>query len=367
VATAPRLRLRADRDKLEQILDRLDRAQRPSRHFDLRDARRFEFRKDAVPVSVMLDEERFLVCEGATRNLSRDGLGLLVSQFVYPGTPCTVQMRTRYNRIVDVDAVVVRCRYLVGSGALYELGLHFERGVDVEQFTPEAHQLRILLVDESEAVHRLVASFLAGRYIDLTCATSAIDAAGAALDEDYDLILLDLETPRADVLRIARALRDAGYLGPIVGMTLQTPASLEQQCEAAGCTGYLRKPLTRDALLKLVDSLAHAPVLSTLSDDPAMAPLIDEFVTELRRTARLLANACERGDYERLHALVRKLRADAGSYGFQIITDEAEHVQALAAIEAPLERLRPALNDLVHLCLAARPASFGRQQPDHPF
>ena len=47
-------------------------------------------------------------------------------------------------------------------------------------------------------------AFVESRNVDLTCVTSAIDAATAALSLDFDLILLDLECPDYDAFLVTK-------------------------------------------------------------------------------------------------------------------------------------------------------------------
>jgi HPt (histidine-containing phosphotransfer) domain-containing protein len=170
-------------------------------------------------------------------------------------------------------------------------------------------------------------------------------------------LLLDLEGVDGNPFELTWGLRRAGYLGSIVGVTLRAAHRLREWCEQAGLTGYLPKPVTRDALVALVERLRVEPLLSTLRHDVALAPLINEFVASLRARAKRMVVALERGDLTAVWQTVLKLRGDAGSYGFYEITEEAEHVQSLLSLEVPAQRYRAALTDLIHLCLAARPVA----------
>jgi hypothetical protein len=75
--------------------------------------------------------------EAAGRNLSREGLGVLASRFVYPRTPCRVTLLDRQAQPQTVSGEVVRCRYVVGSGSLYDVGISLHRSLDVATFTAE--------------------------------------------------------------------------------------------------------------------------------------------------------------------------------------------------------------------------------------
>lgn len=349
--------LRVDDQRLAQIAAGLNERPQPHRGPDRREAPRYPYRALNLRLTLRPGDPAGTTCDIAARNISRGGLGALSTRFVYPGTACVVTLRGRHGQDTRIAGRVTHCRYLPGSGTVYELGVALATPVDAALFAAEAQTLRVLLVDASPRVHELIEHFVAQLNTELTSAETLDEAAAAALSQDFDLILLDLENPSWEAFRVTRELRKAGYLGPIVGLAVQTGRSLRNKCEAAGCTGYLPKPLTPTSVAALLNSLRIPPLYSTLADQAHLVPLINRFVAELRPLARRLSAAVEAGDVKGLHTLARQLRADAGSYGYAAITQEAEHVQALAAIDAPKHHLRSVVYDLIHLCLVAHPAT----------
>jgi HPt (histidine-containing phosphotransfer) domain-containing protein len=121
--------------------------------------------------------------------------------------------------------------------------------------------------------------------------------------------------------------------------------------------------MTRETLRGLVASIVSEPVVSALAHDVALTPLIDQFVGRLRQQARQLSAAFERGESEAVKRIVRTLQGDAGSYGFDPISEEAEHLQVLLELDAPPAQLRGAVYELIHLCRAARPATWETGDP----
>lgn len=349
-------RLRVDRATVTQFLDRLDAQNRRTDGIDLRGSERFSYRPETTTIEIAQGEEASAFYATAARNISRGGMGIITGQFVYPGTVCRVSLESPQGTTGWTSGRVVRCRYLIGSPSLHEVGVQFDRPVDVELFADLARVRQILLVDPEPTTRRLFASFLQPFKVELSWATNSLDAATEALTRDFDLLLIDLESHDINAFVVVRELRNAGYLGPVIGMALDSGHDLRKRCHRAGCTGFLRKPITRDALRTLVDSLNHRPVLSTLTNDITMAPLIDQFVAGLRARAKRLSAACEQQDTRTVQRLARSLRGDAGSYGFEEITDAAEHVEILTGLHASMDRLRPAVYELVHMCLLARPA-----------
>ena len=73
--------------------------------------------------------------------------------------------------------------------------------------------------------------------------------------QPFDLGLLDLDLPLLDGLAIARQLRSLGFAFPLIAVTARSDADAEQQTQAAGFDGFLRKPVSGDVL---ADAIATA-------------------------------------------------------------------------------------------------------------
>ena len=365
--------LRADRQTIRSWLDRLDRrAAAPA--LDARAAPRFRYRGDDLTLQLQRGEEPGAAQTVVGRNLSRTGAGVLAGQFIYPNTACQLTLTSPYRRSECVPGRVVRCRYIVGSGSLYEVGVQFERPIDVAVFAPQAKRLRILLASESSAITALVQRFLTGLNTEVSTTTRGTGAIRALADSDLDLVLVDFDSEGYDAFDAIARMRASGFVGPIIGLAVRTGPGLDQRCQEAGCTGYITKPLVREDLRQLVAALLDPPLVSTVAADPALAPLVDRFVAGLRDRVTGLSLASETEDWEAVARIVRDLQAEAGSYGFAEISEEAAYVQAaLEAERARLaqqcpgkqldvstataqlgERVRPALRQLMHLCLKAR-------------
>lgn len=108
---------------------------------------------------------------------------------------------------------------------------------------------RILVVEDAQEDRAMVEHVIrqAGHItLNAMDAESGIVLARALLPE---LIIMDVQLPGMDGLAAARRLKDqtqTRYI-PIVALTLPFKGA-EERILAAGCDGYLVKPLTREAL-----------------------------------------------------------------------------------------------------------------------
>ena len=103
----------------------------------------------------------------------------------------------------------------------------------------------ILLVDDS--VHNLkLTRFLLGQDgFEVATAENAEQALRALEKHIPDLILMDIQLPGMDGLQLTRHLRrDASLNGvPIVAFTASAIKGDEDVARAAGCDGYITKPI----------------------------------------------------------------------------------------------------------------------------
>ncbi len=128
-----------------------------------------------------------------------------------------------------------------------------------------------ILLAEDNPTNRLVATRMLIRMgHTVRAVVDGGDAAKAAAETDYDLILMDMMMPEVDGLAAARMIRAgtgprAGV--PIVGLTANAMPADREACEAAGMDGFVTKPVTADRL-----AAAIAAALATRANAPGLAP-----------------------------------------------------------------------------------------------
>lgn len=104
---------------------------------------------------------------------------------------------------------------------------------------------RILLIEDNEQ-NRYLATFLLER-AGYQVVSAEDGAKGIALAKQLlpELILLDIQLPTMDGHTVARVLREDVTLRhtPVVAVTSYAMAGDRERCLAAGCTGYIEKPI----------------------------------------------------------------------------------------------------------------------------
>ena len=79
----------------------------------------------------------------------------------------------------------------------------------------------------------------------------AIDHLGEPGDRpQYDLVLMDMMMPVMDGFTATKVLRERGWNLPIIALTAHAMDSDRDRCFAAGCNGFISKPIDRPTLLQ---------------------------------------------------------------------------------------------------------------------
>ncbi|MBN1949962.1 MAG: PAS domain-containing protein [Bacteroidales bacterium] len=72
---------------------------------------------------------------------------------------------------------------------------------------------------------------------------------------NFDVILMDIRLPVLNGIQATKRLREMGIVTPIIAQTAYAMDDDEKKCLDAGCTSYLAKPISKERLFKIIDSV----------------------------------------------------------------------------------------------------------------
>lgn len=121
--------------------------------------------------------------------------------------------------------------------------------------TTEASARPVLLIEDNEQNRYLLTYLLEHHGYLVVSATDGPSGIETALRSEPRLILLDIQLPTMDGHAVARALRTHASLAavPIVAVTSYAMPGDRERALAAGCNGYIEKPIRPESFLQSLE------------------------------------------------------------------------------------------------------------------
>jgi len=113
---------------------------------------------------------------------------------------------------------------------------------------------KILLVEDNPVNRRLAVFLLRSQGYQTREATTALEAFEILKTDSFDLILMDIQLPGMDGLEVTRKLKEQSATAaiPVIAVTSYAMKGDREKALAAGCAGYVTKPIDKDLFLREV-------------------------------------------------------------------------------------------------------------------
>lgn len=249
-----------------------------------------------------------------------------------------------------------------------------DRRASVLPSRPTAHPsggrgLRVLVAEDSAESQQLLRFYFQHSPHQVRIVSNGEEAIAAFQAGLFDLVLLDLQMPGIDGLTAVRTIRAWESVHrhtsiPILALTANAYRDAEEQSLAAGCTGFLTKPITKSQLFEALQRYEVPP-----SEAPAQAEdsglSLDlaarisreiqrqrpQFLAYRRQDVEFIRQAVAAQDYDAIRTIGHRMKGLSGSYGFPEIgavgqrLEQAARSGDLAAIQQEIDHLETILAD----------------------
>lgn len=234
---------------------------------------------------------------------------------------------------------------------------------------------RVLVVDDGPENRELVTLVLEENGLQVDQAENGQAGLDKVLSGLFDLVLMDMQMPVMDGYTATRRIRERGLKLPVFALTAHAMKGYEQEVVAAGCSGYLTKPIDIDHMLATLaetlggqrvqgerpgsptdlahkapagtpDPLAQAPIISSLANKPRLHSAIHKFTSRLEEQMNALEQAWRDRNMAELANLAHWLKGAAGTVGYDAFTKPSAELEQLVKsgaenqIEATIQTLR---------------------------
>ena len=187
---------------------------------------------------------------------------------------------------------------------------------------PSPPQLRgrVLVAEDNPYNQQLLAHHLLKTGVDVVLTANGEEAVAHAMEEEYQLILMDMQMPIMGGLEAAQLLSNALCPAPIIALTAHSTAAHRREAELAGCSGFLTKPVDWATFYQMLAHYLPAASQSQSAPPPpagdtAVEELAERFRASLPETLTTLHQALVAGDLTRVAELAHQIKGVAKGFG----------------------------------------------------
>lgn len=127
--------------------------------------------------------------------------------------------------------------------------------------------MKILIVDDNVALCRALSKILSHNGYEVQTANDGSKGLRMALENKYDIILLDIMMPQMNGYKVLSNLRHENRNTPVIMITAKDEVSDNVDSLDLGADDYIQKPFNTDILLAKIRALARRSNISDYESD----------------------------------------------------------------------------------------------------
>jgi CheY-like chemotaxis protein len=219
-------------------------------------------------------------------------------------------------------------------------------------FKKKREKFKILLAEDNLINQKVTMKILNTFGFNVSSVCDGLEAVNAILNEEYDLVLMDLQMPNVDgftATQKIRSLPNSKRDIPIIALTAHALMGDKEKCLNAGMTDYISKPVSGQELVKKIDALLdirkvessvnevqhkHSPLLDkdrlknvSLGDKEFEKDLLISFLSDLDDKYNHLTELLANHDLAKIVEIVHSIKGSSYSIGAVKVGDEAYAIE----------------------------------------
>ncbi len=202
---------------------------------------------------------------------------------------------------------------------------------------------RVLLAEDQPDNRELIKHLLQQLGVDITTASNGEEAVSHALQEDYHLILMDMQMPVLDGLAATKLIRDAGCKAPIVALTANVMTADIERYKNAGCVEVLAKPIQRERFTEIIHSFLEPQQESVAKQNQSAQAfstgeqfnnLKQNYYETLKQELHQLRESFSQEQIQTLKKVAHRIKGSAGNFNLSNVSEAAADIeQAITNLE----------------------------------
>lgn len=188
-----------------------------------------------------------------TRRFGGTGLGLILSKRLAASLGGDLILLQSEAGVGSIFAVTIKPDLAPSSKLIQrDAVVRVDVGPDSHRQHPALGRLKVLLVEDSLDNQMLIKTFLGQEGADVTTASDGQQGVILALNQSFDVVIMDIQMPIMDGHEATRKLRRSHYLKPVLALTAHAMIEEKKKCIESGFTDFLSKPIQKRQLIDIL-------------------------------------------------------------------------------------------------------------------
>jgi CheY-like chemotaxis protein/anti-sigma regulatory factor (Ser/Thr protein kinase) len=289
------------------------------------------------------------------RQVGGTGLGLSIAKRLAQGLGGDLQAQSQLKTgsTFKVTIKLDTPSNVVWLNTVNDIDLSSIHQITHKSHVPKFAASKVLLADDHPNNRELVALLLKRMNIAVTEVDDGSQAIEAMRANQFDLLLLDIHMPGLNGVDTLKNIRKSGNKTPAIALTANTMQHEIDYYLRIGFTDHLAKPIEREIFIRKVRQYLNMSIKSLPVTDDKMLPLIQGYITDLRKELISIERAWIARDLSSIAKSIHRIKGAAGSFGLANIGEafsKLEH-SALNDDEAGLENTIAQVLRFSHMCI----------------
>lgn len=150
------------------------------------------------------------------------------------------------------------------KGILTRLRMKFASTAQTDESveSPKSSDTNVLVVDDDNAVCRIVQRMLSDQHYQVQTSQSVADAILAIEQKSFDAYVMDYKLPDGSGLDVAERIRSKGSEAPIILMSGYDASSVTSRAKKFSISDFLQKPFSRETICNAVKKAIGSPEIA---------------------------------------------------------------------------------------------------------
>ncbi len=191
---------------------------------------------------------------------------------------------------------------------------------------------KILIVDDSDTNRMLLQFTLEELGYHVLEAPDGNRAVELALEENCAAVFMDINMPKMGGIEALQILKSLNYDSPIIACSAEENSAAIENYLQLGFSTFVPKPIEPELIAKTLFELGIAATVEShefkQKHEDKIAELRERFIVNLPVTIDGLTIAFKTANIERLRRFCHILKANAGQFGFEQVSQISRHIES---------------------------------------